>query len=125
MTIGLRLFISSGAFAIAIATGYWIVAREITGTFLLGFLAFALSFIAGYMVVAERKADLWGDRSDATMAEAAGQVIGTYSIRSPLPFWAALGVTSIGLGLVISPTLAVLGVLATLGLGVAFIVQSR
>jgi 4-hydroxybenzoate polyprenyltransferase len=125
VTIGRRLFISSGVFAVAIAVGYWLVAHEITGTFLLGFLAFALSVIAGYMIVAERKADLWGDRGDATMAEAANQVIGTYSIRSPLPFWSALAITSIALGLVISPTLAVLGFLAALGLGAAFIVQSR
>jgi 4-hydroxybenzoate polyprenyltransferase len=125
VTIGRRLFISSAAFALLIACGYWVVAREITGTFLLGFLAFALSFIAGYMVVAEKKADLWGDRDDASMAEAADQVIGTYSIRSPLPFWSALAITSITLGLVISPTLAVLGLLAALVLGTFFIIQSR
>ena len=65
VTIGLRLFISSAVFAIAIAMAYWLVAHEITGTFLLGFMAFALSFVAGYMIVAEREADLWGDRADA------------------------------------------------------------
>lgn len=125
MTIGRRLFVSSAAFAVAIATAYWLVAHEIAGTFLLGFLAFALSVIATYMLVAERKADLWGDRSDATPVEAAGQIIGTYSIRSPLPFWSALSVTALLLGVVLSPTLAVLGILAVLGLAVAFLLQSR
>ena len=125
MTIGRRLFISSGTFAVVIAFAYWLVAREISGTFLLGFLAFALSVLAGYMVAAEGKADLWGDRRDATQAEAAGQIIGTYSVSSPLPFWSALAITAVLLGLVVSPTLSVLGVLAGLGLGVAFIVQSR
>ncbi len=125
MKVGVRLFISSGVFAVAIAVAYWLVAHEITGTFLLAFMAFAMSVIAGYIIVAEREADLWGDHPDATMAQAADQVIGTYSIRSPLPFWSALAVTSITLGLIISPTLAVLGLLATLVLGAAFIIQSR
>jgi hypothetical protein len=122
---GLRLFISSAVFAVAIAAAYWLVAHEITGTFLLGFMAFALCFVAGYMIVAEREADLWGDKPDATMSEAAGELVGTYSIRSPLPFWTALAITFIGLGLAISPTLAGLGAVALLTLGVGFIVQSR
>ena len=125
MTIGRRLFVSSGVFAVVIAVAYWLVAREISGTLLLGFLAFALSVLAGYMLAAEGNADLWGDRGDATQAEAAGQIIGTYSVSSPLPFWSALAITAVLLGLVVSPTLSVLGVLAALSLGVAFIVQSR
>ncbi|HTV73484.1 MAG TPA: cytochrome c oxidase subunit 4 [Candidatus Acidoferrales bacterium] len=125
MIIGRRLFVSSATFSVVIATAYWFVAHEITGTFLLGFMAFALCIIAAYIYIAERDADLWGDQGDATMHEAAGQVVGTYSIRSPLPFWSGLAVTSILVGLVVSPTLAVLGFLATLGLGAAFILQSR
>ena len=125
MTIGLRLFLSSMAFAIAIALVYWFVAHEITGTFLLGFMAFALSVIAGYMIVAEREADLWGDRRDAQQPDAAGQVLGTYSTRSPLPVWAAAALTCILLGLVVSPTLAALGLIAALGVGALFILQSR
>ncbi len=125
VTVGLRLFISSAVFSVAIAVAYWLVAHEITGTFLLGFMAFALSFVAGYMIIAEREADLVGDRADAKTGDAAGEVVGTYSIRSPLPFWTALAVAFVGLGLVISPTLAALGVIALLSLGAGFIVQSR
>jgi hypothetical protein len=125
MRVGLRLFLSSMSFAIVIAIVYWLIAHEIAGTFLLGFMAFALAVIAGYMIVAEREADLWGDRPDANQRDAAGQVVGTYSIRSPLPMWAGLAITCILLGLVISPTLAVLGILAVLALGALFIVQSR
>jgi hypothetical protein len=125
VTIGLRLFISSAVFAIGIAVAYWLVAHEITGTFLLGFMAFALSFVAGYMIVAEREADLWADRPDAKPADAAGELVGTYSIRSPLPFGTALAMTCIGLGIAISPTLVALGVIALLSLGVGFILQSR
>ncbi|HEY6234971.1 MAG TPA: cytochrome c oxidase subunit 4 [Candidatus Elarobacter sp.] len=125
MMIGLRLFISSAVFAIVIAIAYWFVAHEIVGTFLLAFMAFALSFLAGYMIVAEREADLYGDRNDAKVSDGAGELVGTYSTRSPLPIWTAIAVTCICLGLVISPTLAGLGVLAALVLGAFFIMQSR
>jgi hypothetical protein len=36
------------------------------------------------MIVAERDADLWGDDGNANNTGAAGEVVGTYSIRSPL-----------------------------------------
>jgi hypothetical protein len=77
------------------------------------------------MTRAARAADLWGDRPDANQRDAAGQVIGTYSIRSPLPVWAALALTFLLLGVVLSPTLAVLGILGLLFAGTLFIVQSR
>jgi hypothetical protein len=124
MRIGLRLFISSAVFAIVIAVAYWLIAREPAGTLLLGFMAFGLSFIAGYMIVAEREADLWGDAADADNAKASGEIVGSYSIRSPLPIATAAAITCIGLGLVISPTVAALGIIAALALGALFIVQS-
>jgi len=125
MMIGLRLFISSAVFAIAIAIAYWLVAHEIVGTFLLGFMACALIFVAGYMIVAESEANLHGDRDDAKVSDGAGELVGTFTTRSPLPIWTALAVTCIGLGLVISPTLAGLGAIAVLVLGAFYIVQSR
>ncbi len=125
MMIGLRLFISSAVFSIVIAIAYWLVAHEIVGTFLLAFMAFALSFVAGYMIVAEREADLYGDRDDANISDGAGEVVGTYSTRSPLPISTALATAFIALGLVVSPTLAGLGLIAALVLGAFFIIQSR
>jgi hypothetical protein len=125
VTIGLRLFISSATFGIVIAIAYWSTSREIIGTFMLGIMAFGLSFIAGYMIVAEREADLIGDKGEATMADGAGEIAGTYTIRSPLPLGTAIAITCVFLGLVISPTIAILGVLATLAFGALFIVQSR
>ncbi len=125
MMVGLRLFISSAVFALVIAIAYWLVAHEIVGTFLLAFMAFALTFIAGYMIVAEREADLYGDRDDAKVSDGAGELVGTYSTRSPLPIWTALVLTCIGLGLVVSPTLSALGAVGALILGALFIIQSR
>jgi hypothetical protein len=124
MKVGLGLFVSSGAFAIVIAVAYWLFAREPAGTILLGFLAFALSFIAGYMIAAEREADLWGDDANANTTEAAGEIVGIYSTRSPLPVASAAALTCVGLGLVVSPTIAVLGIIAIFALGALFIVQS-
>ena len=124
MKVGLRLFLSSGTFATVIAVAYWLLAREPAGTILLGFLAFALSFIAGYMIVAERDADLWGDDANAKNTEAAGEVVGIYSIRSPLPFASAAALTCVGFGLVVSPTIAAMGIIAIFALGALFIVQS-
>ena len=125
MNAGRMLFISSAFFSITISVGYWFVAHEILGTFMLGVMAFGFTFVAGYMLVAEREADLWGDQPDATMLEAAGQVIGTYTIRSPLPFWTGVAIASLLLGLVISPMIAVLALIALVALGAAFIIQSR
>ncbi len=125
MTIGLRLFISSAVFAIAIALAYWLTSHEIVGTFMLGIMAFALSFVAGYMIVAEREADLVGDKKGASIADGAGELVGTYTIRSPLPLGAALAVTLAGIGLVLSPTIAILALVATLALGVLFVLQSE
>ncbi len=92
---------------------------------MLGVMAFGLSFVAGYMIVAEREADLIGDKRQAQMKDAAGELVGTFTIRSPLPLGAALAVTAIGIGIVVSPTVAILGIIATLAFGALFILQSR
>ncbi len=125
MTIGLRLFISSAAFGVVIAVAYWFTSHESIGTFMLGIMAFGLSFVAGYMIVAEREADLIGDKGDATVESGAGELVGTYTVRSPLPLGAALAVTFAALGIVVSPAIAVLGILAALAFATLFIIQSR
>jgi hypothetical protein len=88
-------------------------------------MAFALCFVAGYMIVAEREADLVGDDRDATNASAAGELVGTYTIRSPLPLGAAFAITAAAVGIVVSPTIAILAILAMLAFGALFIIQSR
>jgi hypothetical protein len=125
MTIGLRLFISSAIFGIAIALSYWFTSHESIGTFMLGIMAFGLSFVAGYMIVAEREADLIGDKRTASNADAAGELIGSFTIRSPLPFGIAFAISCIFLGVVVSPTISILGFIVALGFGVLFILQSR
>jgi hypothetical protein len=119
MKVGVRLFLSSAIFGFAIAIAYWFTTYEVTGTLLLGIMGFALSFVAGYIVVAEREARLAGDRKDGTNAEAAGERVGTYALRSKWPFGIAVAVALLLLGAVFNAPLGIaafLAVLACLGL---------
>jgi hypothetical protein len=125
MSIGVRLFLSSALFGTVIAVIYWFLSHEPAGTFLLAVMAFGLSFAAGYMILAERDADLVGDRKNAPVDDEAGVLIGTYSLHSPLPLWSALAITCTLLGLVLSPALTAIGIIGGLALGAFFILQSR
>jgi len=121
----LGLFLSSAIFAATIAIVYWFIAHEPAGTMLLGFMAAALTVVALYMFFAERDADLYADKKDATMADAAGEHVGTYITHSPAPFWIGVALTGVMLGLVVSPAAAGLGIVALFLLGGLLIVRSR
>ncbi len=125
MKTGLMLFISSAIFSATIAIVYWYVAHEPAGTMLLGFMSAALTVVALYMIFAERDADLYADKKNATPAEAAGEHVGTYVTHSPAPFWIAVALTGVVLGLVVAPAAAGLGIVALFLLGALMIVRSR
>ena len=125
MKTGLMLFISSAVFSATIAIVYWFVAHEPAGTMLLGFMGAALTVVALYMIFAERDADLYADKKNATPTEAAGEHVGTYVTHSPAPFWIALALTGVVLGLVVAPAAAGLGIVALCLLGALMIVRSR
>lgn len=125
MKTGLVLFVSSAVFAAVIATVYWFVAHEPAGTMLLGFMSAALVVVALYMTFAERDADLYADRKDATMADAAGEHVGTYVTHSPVPFWIGVALTGVLLGFVVAPAAAGLGIIALVLLGALLVVRSR
>lgn len=125
MKTALGLFLSSAIFAATIAIVYWFIAHEPAGTMLLGFMAAALTVVALYMFFAERDADLYADKKDATMADAAGEHVGTYITHSPAPFWIGVALTGVMLGLVVSPAAAGLGIVALFLLGGLLIVRSR
>jgi hypothetical protein len=125
MMVALRLFLSSAAFSAALAIAYWLVAHEPAGTVLLGFMTAALLVIAVYMILAERNADLFADREDATPADARGERIGTFVLHSPAPFWIGVALAGLLLGLVVAPAAAGLGLIALCFLGVLMIVRSR
>lgn len=125
MKTALVLFVSSAVFTAVIATVYWFVAHEPAGTMLLGFMTAALVVVALYMTFAERDADLYADRKDATMADAAGEHVGTYVTHSPVPFWIGVALTGVLLGFVVAPAAAGLGIIALVLLGALLIVRSR
>jgi hypothetical protein len=125
MKTGLTLFVSSAVFAAALATAYWLHAHEPAGTMLLGFMTAALLVVAGYMVFAERDADLFADKPDARPADAAGERVGTYVTHSPAPFWIGVTLTGMLLGFVVAPAAAGLGIVALLLLISLLIVRGR
>lgn len=125
MTVSRGLFISSAIFSITIATVYWFISREPAGTTLLGFMAAALTIVALYMFFAERDANLWGDKPDATMRDAVGEHVTTIITSSPIPFGIGLALTMIVLGFVVSPAAAGLGIVVLLVLIGLMIVRSR
>jgi len=107
MTQGLYLFISSGIFGIGIAIVYWFSSHAITGTMLLGIMALALSFVAGSLIVAEREAQLAGDRPQATRQEYARERIRRFITRSSGPFLAAVAARMLPFGAVYNWPLAI------------------
>jgi hypothetical protein len=123
--VAVMLFISSAVFSAVLVTGYWWVSREPAGTTLLCFMTAALLVIAGYMIFAERDADLYADHKNATMQEAAGEHVGTFVTHSPVPFWIGISVVSLVLGLVVAPAAAGIGIIALCLLGALMIVRSR
>jgi hypothetical protein len=123
--VALRLFVSSGVFSAVLGIAYWLISYDPAGTVLLGFMTAALFFIALYMIVAERDANLVADREDATPADASGERIGAFVLHSPAPFWIGVALFGLMLGLVVAPAAAGLGLVALCFLAVLMIVRSR
>jgi hypothetical protein len=118
MTVGRALFISGAAFASVIAIAYWISSRHPGGSILLGFMAAAMIFAAGFMFFAQREANLPADLKTVNFAEVAGEEIGTFTLSTLAPFLAALTVFGLLVGIVWSPFLAAVSlILLLLALG--------
>jgi Cytochrome c oxidase subunit IV len=102
------LFGIAALFGLTIAVAYWFVAhREGAGTALLGFMFAALAFAAGYAIIAEREADLEGDKPCATNEEVAGEELGVFTTQSPWPILIAVCTLALLTGAIWSPLLAV------------------
>lgn len=109
------LFGIAATFGAIIAVVYWFVAHEeATGTVLLGFMAAALAFAAGYAVLAERDADLEGDEPNDTCESIAGEDLGVFTLRSPYPILLAFCTLAVLTGMLWSPLLAVAGLIGLL-----------
>ena len=77
---------------------YWLMAKEIAGTFVLGFAGLLGALIAGYLTITARSFDARPeDRRDAEVYEAAGEV-GFFPPHSMWPAVCALVFTMVFLG---------------------------
>jgi len=108
------LFLSSATFAAAICIIYWFASQEFAGTFLLGFMCFALSFAAGYALLAERDANLAGDDAQLQQKEAAGEDIGIVTKASAWPAALAFSILWFFIGVVWSDFMIFTGLAAIL-----------
>jgi Flp pilus assembly protein TadB len=107
------LFLSSTAFGAAILIAYWFVAHEeTTGSILLGFMTAALAFAASYAVLAERDANIDGDSEELTPKETAGEDLGIFTTQSAYPILVALSALFLLLGVIYSPLLAFIAIVA-------------
>ena len=115
MRVFVWLFVSAALFGVAIAVAYWFIAhREAAGTALLGIMAAALAFTAGYAIVAERDARLEGDDPAESNEAVAGEDLGVFTIRTAYPVLIALCTLALLTGMIWSPLLGVAGLVGLL-----------
>jgi hypothetical protein len=103
MKIGVRLFVSSMIFAIGIASLYGYFTRDIIGVIFLGMMSFAMIVCATYIVVAEREANLAGDKEEMEPKDVIGEEIGSFTLESYWPIVAALGTVLVVFGAAYAP----------------------
>lgn len=108
MKTSLRLFLSSCIFSTVIGTVYWFASNDLTGTILLGLMACGFAFLIGYTRLAERHANLVGDREAISMRDTAGERLGIFTTRSPWPIVLALSVCASLFGLITTPAISVI-----------------
>ncbi len=90
-------------FGIFIAGVYGLTTHDIVGVMFLGAMALALTVVAGYIVVAEREANLAGDQAETTPADVAGEELGVFTLESYWPILAAAGTALLLFGIVFVP----------------------
>lgn len=108
------LFLSSGVFGGAICIIYWFASHEYAGTMELAFMTCALSFAAGYAMLAERGAHLTGDSKKMSHKEAAGEDLGIFTKESAWVPVLALSITWFFIGLFWSDFMIFTGLAAML-----------
>jgi hypothetical protein len=109
------LFIVAALFGLAVDVVYWFVAHvEPAGIALLSVMTIGLVFAALYATFAERDANLEGDDPNSTAASVAGEEIEIFTTHTPWPVWCAASTLALLCGVVWSPMVAGLGLLALL-----------
>ncbi|MFN2528021.1 MAG: cytochrome c oxidase subunit 4 [Candidatus Baltobacteraceae bacterium] len=114
MKAGRSVFISSAVFSVIIAAVYWMSSHHPGGSILLGFMGAAMVFVAGFMFVVQREANLSSDRKSVDYKETAGMEVGTFTLQTVWPFLGAVALFTLIVGAVWSPFVAGIGFIALL-----------
>ena len=126
MKIAVRLFVSSMLFALGIAGAYAWATRDPVGTVLLLMMAAAMIVVAGFILVAEKEANLASDAPQATPAASSGEDLGVFTLESYWPILGAAGTTLLLVGVVFLPgpsAIAALVAAAILFFAIRFMVR--
>jgi len=111
----IAFFAGSAIFGCVTGLAYWFIAHEeATGTVLLGCMAAALAFAAGYAVIAEKNADLPGDDPGRPPEAAAGEDLGIFTSYSAWPILVAVSALAMLVGMLWSPLVGFSGLIALL-----------
>jgi hypothetical protein len=123
MRIESALFGLIGIFFFPVTAVYWILSREWVGTvgmLLSGFFGLMIAYYLGF--TARRMTARPSDRPDAEIADDAGEV-GFFAPHSWWPIALAFSATVLGIGLVIGPFLAIIGLFMVLGATVGLLFE--
>jgi hypothetical protein len=104
-----------GLFLLPVTAVYWFLSHEWVGTvclLLTGFFGLMIAYYLGF--TARRLTARPSDRPDAEIAEDAGEV-GFFAPHSWWPVALAFSATTLGIGLVIGPFLAIIGFAMVVG----------
>ena len=108
------LFLSSAVFGAVASIIYWFASHEYAGTLMLGFMACALAFAAGYALIFDRDTALPGDDPGLDQKEASGEDVGIFTKESPWPLLLAFSILWTFIGLVWSDFMIFTGLAAVL-----------
>lgn len=125
MKAAVSIFINSMLFSLVVAIVYWLVAREYTGTVLLGIMALATGFFAGYVFLTEREANLESDNAQAPVSAGSGERVGTFVASSRWPPLLALSLLLVAAGSLVGVGVTIFGALALLLVLWALLLESR
>lgn len=108
------LFMSTAVFSVSISIIYWFSSHDYFGALLLGFMFCALTFAAGYALLAERESYLDGDDNQLQHKEVAGEDVGIFTKESSWPPLLALSILWFLIGLIWSDFMLFTGIVAML-----------
>jgi len=107
------LFMVAALFGFVIDVIYWFSSRvEPAGIALLSLMAIGMTFVAVYARFAERDARVAGDDPNAKAQDAAGEEIDIFTTETPWPFVVAVCACLLLCGVIWSPMLGLLALVA-------------